>query len=145
MAHAKKKKKPSKYFSPTEANAMLPLVRAITEDIVKLAKDLRERRDRLDRAQGAGTIGAAHAAELEQAEADFERDKDRFLECQTELQNLGIELKDPVQGLIDFPSWKDGRVIYLCWRLGEPEVAFWHELHTGFAGRQSLYSGAVKS
>lgn len=145
MAHAKKKKKQIKYFSPGEANAMLPLVRAITEDIVKLARELRERRERLDRTQGTGTMTASHAAELEQAEVDFERDKERFLECQRELQNLGIEFKDPVQGLIDFPSWKDGRVVYLCWRLGEPEVAFWHELHTGFAGRQSLYSGSVKS
>jgi hypothetical protein len=140
MASTKKSKPDKKYFSPPEANATLPLVRAITTDIVNIARDLQERRQRLDRATGAGASDEAHAAELRQAEADFERDSKRLLECQTELENLGVELKDFLSGLVDFPSYKDGRVVYLCWRLGEPEVAHWHELNTGFGGRQSLYA-----
>jgi hypothetical protein len=55
-----------------------------------------------------------------------------------QLQEWGIELKDLQTGLIDFPAMREGRVVYLCWRLGEPEVGYWHELETGFAGRQPV-------
>jgi hypothetical protein len=50
----------------------------------------------------------------------------------------GIEVKDIDSGLIDFPSEREGRAVYLCWRLGEARIAWWHELDTGFAGRQLL-------
>lgn len=55
-----------------------------------------------------------------------------------ELDALGIELKDPATGLIDFRSRFQGRVIYLCWRLGEPRIDWWHELEAGFAGRRRI-------
>ena len=50
----------------------------------------------------------------------------------------GIEVKDIESGLVDFPSEYDGRIIYLCWRLGESRVEWWHELDAGFAGRQPI-------
>ena len=53
----------------------------------------------------------------------------------------GVELKDYFAGLVDFPSRREGRVVYLCWRFGEPAVAYWHELEAGFAGRQKLDGG----
>jgi hypothetical protein len=55
-----------------------------------------------------------------------------------ELDSLGIEVKDPERGLIDFYSERDGEVVYLCYLLGEPDIAFWHRLAGGFAGRQPL-------
>ena len=55
-----------------------------------------------------------------------------------QLGELGIEVKDPEKGLIDFYHRRDGRVVCLCYLLGEPELAFWHELQAGFAGRQPL-------
>ena len=141
MASTKKSKTDQKFFSPPEANATLPLVRAITTDVVTIARDLQERRERLDRATSQSAGDEAHAAESRrQAEEEFERESRRLLECQAELESLGVELKDFLNGLVDFPSYKDGRVVYLCWRLGEPEVAHWHELNTGFGGRQSLYA-----
>jgi hypothetical protein len=54
------------------------------------------------------------------------------------IHDLGCELKDIEQGLVDFPSLREGREIHLCWQLGEERVAFWHELDAGFAGRQPL-------
>lgn len=54
------------------------------------------------------------------------------------LRDLEIEVRDPEQGLIDFPGERDGELVYLCWRLGEDRVAFWHPRDTGFAGRQPL-------
>jgi hypothetical protein len=51
---------------------------------------------------------------------------------------MGVELKDIEEGLVDFRSMRDGRIVYLCWRQGEDTIAFWHELDAGFAGRQPL-------
>ncbi len=57
----------------------------------------------------------------------------------TELHELGVQLKDYTRGLIDFPSMRDGRVVLLCWQLGEgDEIEWWHEVEDGFAGRQPL-------
>ncbi len=56
----------------------------------------------------------------------------------TRAQEMGCEIKDIDQGLVDFRTERDGREIYLCWKLGEPDVSWWHELETGFAGRRPL-------
>ena len=53
-------------------------------------------------------------------------------------QKLGIEVKDPASGLIDFPTIRDGRVVYLCWRMNEETITHWHDLDAGFAGRRPL-------
>jgi hypothetical protein len=136
-----------KYFTPAEANAMLPLVRSIVTDITTLARDLRERHERLTRIPADRRTGLteAHQEELQLIEGELERGQARMGEYETELRQLGIELKDYFSGLIDFPCWMDGRAVYLCWRLGEPEVAHWHELEGGFAGRQRLMADAARS
>jgi hypothetical protein len=56
----------------------------------------------------------------------------------SELDGIGVQLKRIDDGLVDFPSERDGRVVNLCWRLGEDTIAWWHELDAGFAGRQPL-------
>ena len=76
-----------------------------------------------------------------QAQAEFERGQEQMHEYERELQQLGVELKDYFTGLIDFPCRMDGREVYLCWRLGEPEVGHWHELDAGFA-RPAKIDGA---
>ena len=55
-----------------------------------------------------------------------------------EILGLGVEIKDLDQWLIDFPSQRDGRVVYLCWRRGEENIEWWHDMDAGFAGRQPL-------
>ena len=129
-----------KYFTPAGANATLPLVRAIIRDVTELARELRERHDRLSRVLSGKRSGLseAHQEEVQQAQAEVERGQERMREYEQELKQLGVELKDYYTGLIDFPCWMDGREVYLCWRLGEPEVGHWHELNEGFAGRQTL-------
>ncbi len=141
----KKRAVAKKYFTVAEANATLPLVRAIARDIMDLAHNLRERQDRLTRVRvpDRAVILEAHAEELQQAQAEFERDQDRLGEYARELKNLGVELKDYFTGLLDFPSRLDGREVYLCWRFGEAEIAYWHEMDAGFAGRQKLRQGAA--
>ena len=54
------------------------------------------------------------------------------------VQEFGVELKDPALGLIDFPSVREDKIVYLCWRLGETEIGYWHDTDTGYASRQPL-------
>jgi len=138
---ARKRAKPNKrLYTVAEANAALPLIRSIVRDIATLARELQERHDRLVRLQDprAGKLDQAHREELEQVQEQFERDQERMAEYEDELRKLGVELKDYFSGLIDFRCRLGNREVYLCWRLGEPEVAHWHELDAGFAGRQKL-------
>jgi hypothetical protein len=141
----RKRSREKKYFTVAQANATLPLIRAILRDLTTLARELKDRHDRLERFQGpdGGNMGEAHQEELQQVLGDFERDQERMREYLQELKTLGIELKDELLGLVDFPSWMDGREVYLCWRLDEPEVAHWHDLDAGFRGRQKLLVDAV--
>jgi hypothetical protein len=137
---ARKPKAEKKYYTIAEANATLPLVRAIVRDITILARDLRERQGRLARLQPQerGSILESHREELQQALDEFERDQERLVDYERELRKLGVELKDYLVGLIDFPCWMEDREVYLCWRFDESEVMYWHELQTGFAGRQRI-------
>lgn len=129
-----------KYFTLAEANATLPLLRSILRDVTELANELRDRHERLTRLRKdeSPSLGDVYNEELEQIEAAFVADRERMEGYEQELRDLGVELKDYFTGLVDFPAVLDGREVYLCWRLGEPEVAYWHELDTGFAGRQPI-------
>ena len=138
MSRIKRPKPKRKYFTIDEANATLPLLRAILRDVTVLAHELRERHQRLLRLQSAGSMDKAHDEEMQQLIEAFERDQDRMHEFEDELKKLHVELKDYFTGLIDFPCWMDDREVYLCWKLDEPEVSHWHELDSGFTGRQKL-------
>jgi hypothetical protein len=133
------KKSRKKFYTVDEANAALPLLRSILRDVTELARELRERHDRLARIPvHAGAGNDAYREEVDQIQADLERGQEKMHEYEQELKNLNVELKDYYTGLIDFPCWMEDRAVYLCWRLGEPDVAHWHELDAGFAGRQKL-------
>ena len=121
-----------KLYTPHEANRTLPLVRAITKDIRDIALRMRATWDRLQH------LGAGRPTERAQIEDAFEDDRQRLLAMNEELEQLGVELKDPVTGLLDFRAERGGEEVYLCWRLGEDCIDHWHELETGFAGRQPL-------
>ena len=143
----KKLMKGKRYYTAAEANAALPLIRVVVRDIAELARDLRDRHERLTRLQPSerGVLGDAYHEELQQVQAEFERDQERMHEYEEELRKLGVELKDYDTGLIDFPCWMNGREVYLCWRLGETEVSYWHEIDAGVAGRQRLLTAATQN
>ena len=119
---------------------MLPLLRAILRDVTTLQAEQRERYVRLVRLQKTDGMDRAHREEVQQMIEQFERGQDKMREYEFELEKLSVELKDYDTGLIDFRHIKDGREVYLCWKLGEPEVAHWHELDAGFSGRQKIAS-----
>jgi hypothetical protein len=129
----------AKTFTAEQADRTLPLVGRIVEDIVRVHGEWREVVDELER-ERAATDGNRdeRVRGLERRAVELARDMDAL---ETELGDLGITLKDRRIGLIDFPGELDGRPVWLCWRLGEPAVRYWHELDAGFAGRQPLPVG----
>jgi hypothetical protein len=130
-----------KQFTVEQANATLPLVRRIVQDIVTQYRAWNEKLNEIDLVAASGRAADNEVADRLGAEAQaIARDIEAF---RRELTDLGIEMKDPGQGLIDFPGTMGSRPVYLCWRLGEPEVAFWHEVDAGYAGRQPLIPESV--
>ena len=119
---------------------MLPLVRAITRDVVELATGVMERKQRLDALVKGRPARSSdvYRDELEQTEEEIEKDVARLQGYVEELMELGVELKSPLDGLVDFPTHIDGKPALLCWKLGEPAVLYWHDLESGFEGRQPL-------
>lgn len=134
---------PAKQFTVDAANRTLPLVKAIVADIVALYRDVSDRKDRLEslqrrRADIPSRQNDPYTEEVDQVRQDLEREVERLQAYVDELQVLGVELKDPVAGLVDFPAMIDGHEAYLCWKLGEPQVEYWHTVDTGFTGRQPI-------
>ena len=139
---AAKETRPARIFRVSEANATLPLVRVIVNDLVALAKEVTDRRQRLSLLTGGQTrrdkVKDLYQEELAQIEEELEKDGRQLQEYVEELRQIGVEPKSATEGLVDFPTLVDGRPAYLCWKLGEAEVLYWHELDAGFRGRQPL-------
>jgi hypothetical protein len=124
-----------KLFTIQEANALLPSVKSILANIQRAHRAVTRFRDEVTKAaeaaeQGGGGIpdGIAYANILTELTSRM-----------TELESLGVQLKDFERGLVDFPSLRDGRVVLLCWQMGEgDELEWWHDVDAGFAGRTPL-------
>jgi hypothetical protein len=126
---------PSRRYTLEEANALIPQVRAV---ILQLAVEQR----RLDDAHAAlhrhlagnGSPGSASEADRLERQSDEIRDGMRTLVGV--LEELDVQLRDVEMGLVDFPAEREGRAVWLCWRLADPTVAFWHSTDEGFASRK---------
>ncbi len=133
-------------FTVDQANAALPLIRAIVADLVRLACEVSDRSERLSvlldgRQPPSGDD--PYTEKLVHVTEELERDRRRLQEYADELLELGVEPKSAVEGLVDFPSIRAGRTVYLCWKLGESEVLFWHDVEAGYAGRRPLVAGTL--
>jgi hypothetical protein len=124
-------------FTVAEANALLSELAPILVALRDLKQQLDAASAQLDRFTPAmrGNGYATDAIALERQIAGLIAEISASLE---QITALGVEVKDLSHGLIDFPSVRDGRVVYLCWRLGEDRIAFWHDLDAGFAGREPI-------
>jgi hypothetical protein len=126
-------------FTLEEANALLPRLR-------DLLAEMQEGRGALERvnhelaemARAASGDGHLLVARVSRKRQEAQGLTDRLNALQTELNELGCELKGLEEGLIDFPAERDGRTVYLCWKLGEERIGYWHDVEGGFAGRQPL-------
>lgn len=130
---------PRRYFTVAEANELLPVLRPIVEAMSQLATDLIDRRERLHelnayRGKSFGPYRDELIAMLEELETDARRLRD-FVE---QLASYGVETKGVVDGIVDFPFLTSEGEVLLCWKLGEPEVLFWHDTTAGFAGRRPV-------
>jgi hypothetical protein len=127
----------ARYFGLDEANARISDVRPILER-------LREDRDRVADAQASlqrerETNGSAeHAEQLVDRQREIREIVRRMEHDVVQIDDWGITLRDISTGLIDFPALANGRPIWLCWRLGEADIEWWHETNVGFDGRQPL-------
>lgn len=146
MAPAKPVEPRKKYFTVEEANKALPLVKAIVSDIVRQFHTVSELRQRLSTltVEHRRPSSDPYSEELAHSQAELDTEEEKLESYIEELTKLGVELKGP-DGLCDFYSMMEGREVYLCWRLGEPEVMHWHELNAGVAGRQPLTAHAGPS
>ncbi len=121
--------RPRRRFTLTEANRSLPLVKRIVADIVQTQQNATQLHAQSELLSGR---------EQQDAQGELQRQVVRLQEYVDELTEIGVELKDYQTGLIDFIARHQDRDIYLCWKLGEDQITYWHELQAGFAGRQPV-------
>ena len=124
-----------RYFTLQKANETLVAIRPLMDEIQAIRQKVLAHRPEvwpvIERAAGNG--GSQAASKLMN---DFER-LDTLVR---QIQATGALFKDINLGLLDFPALKDGREVYLCWKFGEGDIAFWHEIEAGYAGRQLIDS-----
>jgi len=122
-----------KYFTLVEANETLSLIRPWMDEVQairqKILKNQPEAWPAIEKSAGNGGNRA-----LNNMVQDFEK----FDALIHRIQATDVLIKDINLGLLDFPALKDGREVYLCWQYGEGNIAYWHEIEAGYAGRQTI-------
>jgi hypothetical protein len=122
-----------KHFTLEEARALLPTLRSLFASIRKDKAAHEEAEEllakQLDRT--GGDVGGDGLDPLVRSMADL---RERLLE----IARLGVQIKDLERGLVDFPAIREGREVFLCWELEEDDIEFWHDLDSGYAGRERL-------
>ena len=128
-----------RYFTLEEATALISRLEELISEMRTAKRELDGLRQELSEvtrtAAGNGHLGET---DLTDKREQAERLVELLNTLASDLNDLGCELKGIEEGLVDFPSLRDGREVYLCWKQGEPQIAFWHELDTGFPGRRPL-------
>ena len=122
-----------RYFTLQEANETLVTIRPLMDEVQTIRQKILAKQPEAWPAieKSAGNGGNRALSNMVQ---DFEK-LDALVHL---IQDTGVLIKDINIGLLDFPALRDGREVYLCWQYGEGEIAFWHEVEGGFAGRQSI-------
>ncbi|HET7808915.1 MAG TPA: DUF2203 domain-containing protein [Gaiellaceae bacterium] len=129
-----------RHFTPEEANSVLERVRPVAESLVAHRRAFTvaaARRARLTQ-RISGNGGDFDPQEPSELDEQLEREAEAVARAVDELQRLGVLVKDLDRGLVDFPALRGGEEVLLCWQVGEDEVAFWHGVEEGFAGRKPL-------
>jgi hypothetical protein len=128
---------PEKRFRLDEANAFLPRLQLLMERLQRAALRLHDEMRAMAAEEGEPLEALATDELLRRRPAARELVAE-LEEVVQAIEESGAVLKDIQLGLVDFPSERDGEVVYLCWQFGEPEVGFWHRLDEGFTGRRPL-------
>ena len=126
-------------FTLEEANALLPRLR----DLLFQIQESKANHDGLEEqaeeyAQHVSSNGHVVEKKLNETRQELAKTAAEVSSLIERVNDLGCEVKDIDEGLVDFRNEREGREVYLCWKLGEPDIRWWHELETGFAGRRPL-------
>jgi hypothetical protein len=131
-----------KHFTVEEANALVPELETRFSTVMQLRSQLREAYEVLER---LGETPTSESLQRTDGGPEVIRARGRFrglMEALTEelagIEEMGVAIKDLDIGLCDFLGEREGRDVWLCWQYGEKRVEFWHELDSGFAGRQPI-------
>ena len=127
-------------FTPAEANSALEDVRPAAERLVAVRLRMRDlEATQTSSIMAIGGNGVGHAAtDLNEAQSELSGLAEAAAACLQRLEELGVVVKDLDSGLLDFPSFRHGEEVELCWRVGEADVAYWHRVGEGFAGRKPV-------
>jgi hypothetical protein len=130
---------PNRLFTLAEARDLIQQVAPLIERFVTKQRRIQELETVMEaiRRSAASNGGSAHAdtKEQERETSNLSAELQHILD---ELNEIGVELKDPLRGLLDFPALRQGRRVYLCWQSGETTIDWWHEIRDGFPGRQPI-------
>jgi hypothetical protein len=130
-------RKERRYFTVEEARALVPRLRGLLIALQAEKRELDQLLGELRRLAPLAFLNG-HGAQLKRIEPRVAELTRSIREKVRVIHQLGVEVKDLDMGIVDFPSLRDGREVYLCWRVDEPTVAYWHDLDAGFRGRQPL-------
>lgn len=133
MAHDEYETSPDRVFSLYEANQLIPQLQSHLTTVQQRKAVLLRTREEVQKASanasygGGAAVGSHYVKSLQDISSSLRA-----------IHELGVVVKDIDLGLCDFPHVRDGRVVYLCWKLGEKEIRWWHELTTGYKDRCPL-------
>ena len=135
--------RPQKIVTLSEAEALLPKVKPLIEQLQGLQRSIIQTNKQLDELVGKLSAGNGYPIQSLKTEIQHVTEHqlqliEAFQSALQQLEDLGALLKDVNAGLIDFYSTREGVLIFLSWKLGEERIRFWHTLEDGFAGRQPL-------
>jgi len=129
-----------KEFTLDEANAAVAELRPVVEEMVEHGRRLAhaQARQRTLVTRIAGNGGDMQPSDLAELAETIQGEADAIAVCADRINAAGAQIKSLEEGLLDFPSRRDGELVLLCWKLGEGEIEYWHGLEEGFAGRKPL-------
>jgi hypothetical protein len=127
------------HYTRAEAEALLPRLEGMLRELQLLRDELAEQEEQYTalrtRVLSNGHNMQSNAQRIRMAIATLTAQITQRIHA---IAELGVIVKDLEAGLVDFPAMRGGREVYLCWRLGEDHIGWWHEVDSGFAGRQPL-------
>jgi len=129
-----------RHFTLEEANAMLPWLAETFSALMPIREELVQEQERLlvMMRGGQGNGSSSHGMEITELQRKVDRLTEDLQRVAREISERGIIVRDIGRWLVDFPSMREGREVYLCWVRGELEIGFWHETDTGFGNRQPI-------
>jgi hypothetical protein len=125
-----------KLFTLQEAKSLIPRLRSILADAGEERGRMKSLNPEIQKARDKAQFDGYSAYGVEYIETVT-----HLMLLLQKIRDWGVLLKDVDRGLCDFPYMKEGRVVYLCWQLGEDTIEYWHDIESGFAGREPLDGG----